>query len=80
MKEVISDDIVVCDMMIKAFIICTPCINYVQYERGCAVLIRHIFSTSEDVQYESGISSVEARMCSTSVAHLQYERGYAVRA
>ena len=37
-----------------------------------------IFSTSEDVQYESGTSSVQARMCSTNQAHLPYKRGCAV--
>ena len=37
------------------------CINYVQYEWGCAVRIKHIFSTSEDVQYKQGRSSVLAQ-------------------
>ena len=36
-------------------------------------------STSEDVQCESGTSSVQARMCSTSQARHQYKRGYAVQ-
>ena len=31
-----------------------------QYERGCAVPIRHIFATSDDVQYKQGRSSVLA--------------------
>ena len=35
-----------------------PCINYVQYKRGCEVRIRYMINTSE--------------MCSTSEAHLQY--------
>ena len=35
--------------------------------------------TSEDVQYERGISLVRVRMCSTSEAHLQYKRRCAVR-
>ena len=43
----------------------SPCINCM---RGCAVQARHIFSTSKDVQYESGTSSAQARMCSTSEA------------
>ena len=30
-------------------------------------------------QYESGTSSVQARMCSTNQEHLQYKRGCAVR-
>ena len=37
-----------------------------QYERGCVVRTKHIFSTNEDKQNESGTSSVQARMCSTS--------------
>ena len=32
---------------------------------------------SEDVQYESGTSSVRARMRSTNQAHLQHEQEYA---
>ena len=32
-----------------------PGINYVQYKRRCAVQVRYIFSTSEDVQYRQGI-------------------------
>ena len=36
-------------------------------------------STSEDMQYESGKYSVQARMCSTNQAHHQYKRGCAVR-
>ena len=58
----------------------TPCMNYVQYERGCVVpnqahhqykrecaeQARHIISKSEDVQYELGTSSVQVRMCNTS--------------
>ena len=51
----------------------------VPYKRGCAVRIRHIISTSEGLQYESGISSVQARMCSTSKAHLQYKQRCVVR-
>ena len=54
---------------------------HLKYKRGCAVRIRHIFSTSEDVQYESGTSSVQARMCNT-IRHIfstnedvQYESG-----
>ena len=43
----------------------SPCIRYVQYRRGCAVWVRHIFSMREDVQYQSGISSVQAKICST---------------
>ena len=31
-------------------------------------------STSDDMQYESGTSSVQVRMCSMSEAHLQYKR------
>ena len=46
---------------------------YAQYERGCAVQARHIFSTREDVQYESDTSSVEVRMCITNQAHHQYK-------
>ena len=42
----------------------TLCINSVQYERGCTVQVRHIRSTREDVQYESGTFSVKAMMCS----------------
>ena len=33
---------------------------HLQYKRGCAVRIMHIFSTSEDVQYKSGTSSIHA--------------------
>ena len=44
---------------------------HLQYKRGCVLRIRYIFSTSEDVQYESGTSSVQARMCSTRI----YEQG-----
>ena len=46
---------------------------HLQYKRGCAVRIGHTFSRSEDVQYELGTSSVQARMCSTNQAHLQYK-------
>ena len=38
----------------------------VQNKQGCAVQINHSFSTREDVQYESGTSSVQMRLCSTS--------------
>ena len=38
-------------------------------KRGYAVRIKHIISTSEDVQYKSGASSVQARICSTNQAH-----------
>ena len=71
----------------------SPCINYVQYERGCAVRTRHIFITSDDVQYESDrlsvqvricstseAPSVRVRMCSTNQAHHQCKRGCAVQA
>ena len=37
-----------------------------------------ILSTSEDVQYESGTSSVQARMCSTNQVHLPYKPGCAI--
>ena len=53
-------------------------LSYVQYERGCTVQAR-MYSASKDVQYESGTSSVQARMCSTSEAYLQYERGCAAQ-
>ena len=36
-------------------------------------------STSEDVHYESGTSSEQARMCSKSKAHFQYKQGCAIR-
>ena len=36
-----------------------PVVYYVQYNRGCAVQARHIFSTNEDVQYKGGTSSFE---------------------
>ena len=39
----------------------------VQCEQGYAVRVR-------DVQYESRTSSVQARMCGTNKAHLQYEQ------
>ena len=39
----------------------SSCINYVQYKWGYAVQIRHIFSTSEDVQYKQVRSSVLAQ-------------------
>ena len=42
--------------------ICSTSVAHLQYDRGCAVRARHIFSTSEDVQYESGTSSIPARM------------------
>ena len=32
-------------------------INYVSYESGYTVQMRHIFSTNEDVEYEQGASS-----------------------
>ena len=44
----------------------------------CEVRAR-ICSTSEDVQCESGTSSVQARMCSTSKVHLHYKQGCTVR-
>ena len=53
----------------------SPCINNVQYERGWAVRIKYIFITREYVQYESGTSSVQARMSSKNQAHFQYESG-----
>ena len=59
---------------------------HLQYKRGCAVRIRHIFSTSEDVQYKSGTSGtsgtslVQARMCSTNQVYHQHKRGCAIRA
>ena len=37
-----------------------------QYTRECTVRARHIISSNEDVQYEQGTSSVQARMCSTA--------------
>ena len=51
--------------------------RYAQYEQGCVVQgeARYIFSTREDVQYESGTSSVKARMCITNQAHHQYKQG-----
>ena len=67
----------------------------VQFKRGCTVRIRHIFITSEDVQYESGTKSVRTKMYSTSAGHIfsksedvryesatvsVYERGCAVQA
>ena len=52
---------------------------HLPYKQGCAVRIKYIFRTSEDVQYESGTSSVQARMCSTNQAHPPYKRGCAVR-
>ena len=55
----------------------SPCINYVQYEQGCAVRIRHIFSASKEVQYGRVTSSVQARMYSTNEEHFQYKRGCA---
>ena len=58
----------------------TPCMNYVQYERGRAVQIRHIFNTRKDVQYESCRSSVKVRMCSTNQPHHQYKQGRVVKA
>ena len=36
-------------------------------------------SASEDVQHESSPFSVQAKICSTSKAHLHYKRGCAVR-
>ena len=33
-----------------------------QYKRGCAVRARHNISTNEDVMYERGTFSVQARM------------------
>ena len=71
-----------------------PVKSHRQYEGRCAVPIRHIISTSEgvlceqsislvrileDVQYERGTSSVQARMCITSQSHLQYKRGCVVQ-
>ena len=34
------------------------CVNYVQYQRGCAVLARHIFSISEGVQCWRGVITI----------------------
>ena len=34
-------------------------VRHLQWERGCTVRVRHIFSTSEDVQHESATSSNE---------------------
>ena len=52
---------------------------HLPYKRGCVIRIRHIFNTSEDVQYESGASSVQVRICGTSKAHLYHKQGCAVR-
>ena len=50
-----------------------------QYKRGYAVRIRRIISISEDVQYESGTSSVQAGICSRNQVKHQYKRECAVR-
>ena len=42
-----------------------------QYERGCAVLARHIFIIIDDMQYKQGTLSVLERVCSISEAYLQ---------
>ena len=49
---------------------CSTSEAYLQYKQACAVRIRQMITTSQDVQYERGISSVRMRMCSTSEAHL----------
>ena len=56
--------------------------NQVQhhYKRGCAVRIRRIFSTSDDLQYKSGTFSIQTRACSTNRAHHQDKQGCAVQA
>ena len=40
-----------------------------QYQRGCAVLERHIFIIIEDMQHERGISSVLMRKCISAEEH-----------
>ena len=40
--------------------------NYVQYEGRCAVRIRYLFNTSNDIQYRSGTSSVVQESKSSS--------------
>ena len=52
---------------------------HLQCKQGRAVQIRHIFSTSKDVWYELGTSSVQTRMCSTNQSHHQYKQGRTVR-
>ena len=44
-----------------------------QYEWGCAVRVG-MCSTSGDVQYKSGTSLVQARMCSMNQARCQYKQ------
>ena len=41
-----------------------------QYKQECALSIKHIsIRTSQDVKYEAGTSSVQARMCIINQAH-----------
>ena len=49
-----------------------------QYKRGCAVRMRHLFRANEHVQSEQDTSSVKMRISITSEAHLQNECGCAV--
>ena len=51
------------------------CVLNFHYKAPCTMC-----SMTEDVQYESGTSSVQARMCNTNQAHRQYKQGCAVQA